>query len=242
MSWASRRRTAYSMGAIAFFLILIGGPAAVWYFSIPPTCHDGIQNQGETNVDRGGTCRLLAARALQPHATLWARSFRVRDGFYNAAAYIQNPNKEAGVRKAHYRFGLYDAQNILVAERTGMTFIMPGATTPIVESRIDTGNRIVARTKFEFTDAFVWEPMTNVALSLAVNNKSIADQGGSLRLTAIASNLSVADVINPSFAAVIFDPAGNAFAVSATMLDRIAAGADVPIDFSWPDPFPATVG
>lgn len=242
MSWASRRRTAYSLAAVAFFLILIGGPAAVWYLSIPPSCQDGIQNQDETAVDRGGSCPLLDARTLQPHAPLWYRSFRVRDGSYNAAAYIQNPNKQAGVRRAHYRFGLYDARNILVAERVGTAFIMPGATTPIVESRIDTGNRIVAHTKFEFTDAFVWEPMTNTALSLATNNKDISYTGGTPRLSATVENRAVADIVSPSFVAVIFDTAGNAFAVSATMLDRIAAGATSQIIFSWPDPFPAQVG
>ncbi len=242
MSWASRRRTAYGLGAIVFFLVAIGGPAALWYISIPPTCSDGIRNQGETSVDRGGPCPLLDVRTLQPYATLWSRSFRVRDGSYNAAAYILNPNKGAGVRTAHYRFGLYDARNILVAERTGTMFIMPGATTPVVESRIDAGNRVISRTYFEFTGDFLWEPMTNVALSLAVNNKEVSNISSVPRLSATVENRSVSDVINPSFVAVIFDPAGNAFAASATQLDRIAAGATSQIVFSWPDPFRVQVG
>lgn len=229
-------------GVFLFFLFVLGGPLAYWYFSIPPTCSDGIQNQRETGVDTGGPCPLLDARTLQPHATLWTRSFRVRDGSYNVAAYIQNPNKEAGVRQVRYRLGLYDAQNILVAEREGTTFIMPGSITPILEPRIETGNRIVARTYLEFVGALVWERLENTALVVGVNNKEVTEVDSKPRLTATVSNNSVADLVGSSFVAVIFDPAGNAFAASATTLDRLSAGASTPIAFSWPDPFPVQVG
>ena len=230
------------IGVILFFLIIIGGPLLYWYFSVPPTCSDGIKNQGETTVDQGGPCLVLDERTLQPHSTLWSRSFRVRDGYYNAVAYVYNPNKEAGVRRAYYRFGLYDSQNVLVAERRGTTFILPGAITPVLESRIDTGNRTVSRTYFEFTDTFIWERMINTSLSIAVNNKELSNTAIMPRLSASVENHSVADVINPSFVAVIFDPAGNAFAASATTLERLSAGATSEIVFSWPDPFPVQVG
>ncbi|MDO8514562.1 MAG: hypothetical protein Q7S50_03400 [bacterium] len=242
MSWASKRRATYLGGVISFFFIIIGFPLAYWYFSIPATCGDGIQNQGETAIDRGGSCPLLDERALQPHATLWTRSFRVRDGSYNAAAYIQNPNREAGVRAAYYRFGLYDTQNIIVAERYGSTFIMPGSITPIFEGDIDTGNRIVAHVYFEFTETLVWERMKNMALPVAVNNKELLNADTVPRLKATALNSAVSDVVSPSFVAVVFDPAGNAFAASATRLDRLPAGGSSPIVFTWPDPFPVQVG
>ncbi len=242
MSWASQRRTTYLTGVTLFFLIVVGGPVAYWYFSVPATCTDGVQNQDETAIDRGGPCPLLDDRTIQPHATLWTRSFRVRDGSYNAAVYIQNPNKDAGVRKARYRFGLYDARNILVAEREGTTFIMPGAITPILESRIDTGNRIVSRTYFEFVEPFVWERMKNIALSVTVNNKEISNTEALPKLSANVENSSVADILNPSFVAVLFNPAGNAFAISATTLERLPAGASSPVVFSWPDPFAVQIG
>lgn len=237
MSWASRRRALYLFGIIIFFSAVIGGPLAYKYFSIPPTCTDGIQNQDETTIDKGGPCLIVDERALQPYAVLWARSFRVRDGSYNAVAYIQNSNKDVGVRIAYYRFGLYDAQNILVAEREGVMYIMPGATTPVLEGRIDVGNRVVAHTYFEFTEPFTWERMKNNALVISVNNKNITDASVAPRLAALAQNTSVAAQTNVSFVAVIFDPAGNAFAASATSLPRLEAGETSPIVFTWPDPF-----
>ena len=237
MSWASRRRTAYVTGIILFFVVVLGGPLAYWYFSIPATCSDGIRNQGETSPDKGGPCLVVDEQALQPHATLWTRSFRVRDGSYNAAAYIQNPNSEAGVRAAHYRFGLYDSKNILVAEREGTMYIMPGGVTPVLQARIETGNRIVAHTYFEFIEPLVWERMKNAAGPISVNNKDLTNTSEMPRLTAIAQNSAVVDIRNISFIAVIFDPAGNAFAASATSLQRLGADESSQIVFTWPDPF-----
>ena len=243
MSWASRRRFIYLTGTVIFLMVLFGGPLAIWYFTIPPTCTDGIQNQGETAVDKGGPCPILDERTLQPVAILWARSFSVRDGSYNAIAYIQNPNGGAGVMHAHYRFGLYDENNVLVAERFGDTFIMPGTITPVLEGRIDTGNRVVAHAYFQLTDpSLVWQRLQNPAAQIKVNNVELSDETTEPRLTATVVNNSVVDLTNISFTAVIFDPAGNAFAGSGTILPQLNAGDTAPVVFTWPDPFNIQTG
>src|SRR3989344_4834807 len=145
--------------------------------------------------------------------------------------------REAGVRSARYRFGLYDASNVLIAEREGIMYIMPGATTPVIEARIDAGNRIVAHTYFEFTEPFTWERMKNNATAISVSNKDISSVAEALRLSALAQNSSVVPLTDISFVAVVFDPAGNAFTASATSLSRLDAGEASEIVFTWPDPF-----
>lgn len=242
MSWASRRRTTYLSGVILFFLVVIGGPVAYAILSKPATCTDGKQDGGETDVDRGGPCPLLDPRYVQPYAILWARSFKVRDGVYTAVASIQNPNIDAGVVDAHYKFSLYDAQNILVAERLGDTFIMPGAVTPVVESRIDTGNRVVAHSYFAFTDSVTWERMHNSATAISVDGKQLSGITDVPTLSAQAHNISVVDVQNPGFVAVVYDGGGNAFAASETRLDRLNAGASAQIVFTWPAAFAVQAG
>lgn len=241
MSWASRRRTTYATGVILFLSIVIGIPLIIALYR-PPSCIDGKQNQGETAVDMGGPCALLDVRTLSPHSVLWARSFQVRGGNYAAVAYIENPNKEAGVRAVPYRFGLYDENNVLVAERRGTAFIMPSGTTPVFEGAIDTGNRTVARTYFEFMDPLVWVRVENAASVLSISNKKMTDAALAPRLTASVENTSVASALNPSFVAVIFDPAGNAFAASATTFTRLAGGEKRELVFTWPDPFSKVAG
>ncbi len=239
MSWASRRRAIYLLGILLFFTLVIGGPVAYHFLTVPPTCFDGKQDGGETGVDMGGPCLKLDPRTLQPVTILWTRSFKVRDGTYTAVALINNPNHDAGVTLVHYTFSLYDPSNILVTTRDGSTFIMPGAVTPVIESRVDTGNRVVAHTYFDLTEAPQWERMTDIEPLLSVSNKQLSDITTEPRLSAGVQNTAVTDAIAPAFAAVIYDSAGNAFAASETQLDRLNSGASNTIVFTWPSPFPA---
>lgn len=241
MSWASRRRTTYLTGIIAFLVLIIGIPLLKFSYRAP-TCTDGAQNQGETAPDKGGPCPILDERALSPASVLWSRSFTVRDGLYSSVAYVQNDNAQAGVRLVNYRFGLYDGKNVLIAERTGQMFIMPASVTPVFEMNFNTGNRAVARTYFEFSGPLVWERLKNEAASISIINREVSGVDFSPRITAIAENRSVAPVSGLSFVAVIFDPAGNARASSMTSVSRLGAGEKQQIVFTWPDRFGWPVG
>ncbi len=242
MSWATRKRATYGFGVFLFFVIIIGGPIGYWYVTIPPTCTDGKQNQGETSPDRGGPCLLLDAAALAPAPVLWSRSFPVRDGSFNAVAYIQNENPAAGVKRVTYRFALYDTENVLVAEREGSTFIMPGGVTPVFESGIQTGNRVAVRTYFILTADPVWERMQDRSRVVVINDKEIFDTMTAPKLTATAFNSTVIDMTDVMFIATVFDQAGNAFASSQTMVPKLRGGEKQDITFTWPDPFKVTVG
>ena len=237
-----RRRVLYLLGVALFFAVTVGGPVAYSILSVPPTCTDGIQNQGEASVDRGGPCPLLDAAWLQPSSVLWTRAFPVRDGTYNAAAYVENPNDGAGVRAVSYLFKLYDTDNILVAERSGSTFIMPGRTTPIFQSAIDTGNRRVARAFFAFTEDPVWEQMRDAARPIAVSEIASTDIVSAPRVSALVRNTDITPIFDISFVATVFDTAGNAYASSATHLSRLGPDETERIVFTWPDPFPSLVG
>ncbi len=242
MSWATRKRATYGFGVFLFFLIVLGGPAVYWYFTIPPTCSDGKRNQGETSPDRGGPCLLLDAEALMPAPVLWSRSFPVRDGSFNSVAYIQNENVSAGVRRVAYRFALYDTANVLVAERMGHTFIMPGSVTPVFESNIETGNRVAVRTYFIFSEEPQWERMQDRSRIIVINDKELLDAGSAPKLSATALNSSVTDMTDLLFVATVFDQAGNAFASSQTLIPKLRGGEKQDITFTWPDPFTVTVG
>jgi hypothetical protein len=237
MSWAARRRFLYISGIFVFFLITIGGPIAYKILKIPPTCFDDIQNQGETMIDRGGPCVLLDSRTLLPSATLWARSFRVRDGSYNATVYIENPNNNAGVESMAYHLGLYDSENVLVAERDGMTPIMPGTITPVFESGIDTGYRIVARTRFTLEGVALWKNVISDTRFIRLNNIQLVVNETSARATATVRNEGVVAVHDVAFVAVVFDAAGTALATSQTLVRSIESGASQDIVFTWPSAF-----
>ncbi len=244
MSWASRRRTTYLGSIILFFALLIGIPITNYILSIEPTCFDGAQNQDETAIDQGGPCLALDPLSLSPSATLWARSFKVRDGSYTAVAYIANPNLNAGATDVHYHVALYDSDNILVAERDGTTFIMPGGgITPVLITGLETGNRVAVHTIFQITERVIaWKRMMNPAAVLKIRDQKVSDTTTVPRITARVDNTSFAPLYNIVFVAVAFDPFGNSIAASRTALLELGPNSSSDITFTWPQPFSGKVG
>ncbi len=224
-----------------FFSVAVVVPLAVKFYK-PPSCSDGKRNQGETAPDKGGPCTVLDERSLAPASVLWARSFEVRSGSYSAVAYVENSNKKAGVRSVGYRFGLYDSQNLLVAERTGTTFIMPNAITPVFEANIEAGNRTVAHTYLELSEKRVWERAKNLATAISITNREVTKDDSGARAVATIENTSTAPISDASFIVVVFDPSGTAHAASMTSVARLEAGAKQQIIFTWPEPFSLRIG
>ena len=243
MSWASKRRALYVGGVILFFLIIISIPVAKYFLSIKPTCFDGRQDGGETAVDEGGPCVKLNPADLSPLSTLWARAFQVRDGSYTAVAYLENPNQGAGVAQVDYQFSLYDAANIEIAEQDGTAAVLPGGITPILETGIDTGNRVAVHTYFKITDDNLdWEAMTSPASAVAISNQTVSNTDSMPRITALATNTSFASFYNVRYVVVVFDPSGNAIAASQTLSQELDPSTPQQITFTWPAAFGASVG
>lgn len=243
MSWASRRRTTYLGGVILFLAIIVTVPIVHYILSIQPTCFDGVQNEEETAVDEGGPCVKQNPADLSPLSTLWARSFKVRDGSYTAIAYVLNSNQNAGVAQVNYEFGLYDSGNVEVAEATGTTFIMPGVVTPVIQTGISTGNRDAVHTYFQITDeALDWERMKNPAAAMQITNQQISDTDSAPRLSAQVTNTSFATLSGVRFIGVVFDPYGNAIAASATAIASLVPNTPTQITFTWPSAFSSATG
>ena len=235
-SWARQRQLTYGGGILLFFFVVI---APIVFFTTyeVATCFDGIHNQNETTIDRGGECVLLDERFMQPHVVLWSRAFPVRDGFYNTVAYIENPNQGAGVFNAAYQFKLYDERNILITERFGRVAVLPGKVFPVFESRIDTGNRIPTRTFFSFVSDFQWERMAETLEGVSVINERLSTLGSSPRLDTVLRNSSVYIHEDIVIIATLFDAQGNAFASSRTLVEKLVPNEERDIAFTWPESF-----
>ena len=101
MSWRAKRQ----IGVIFIFLAVAAVVLAIFLYPIlvkKPTCFDTKMNGTETGVDCGGTCMKFCSADIKQPVVLWSRSFKVTDGLYNAAAYVQNQNPTAGLRKINY--------------------------------------------------------------------------------------------------------------------------------------------
>jgi len=236
-SWANRRKgLIVSALSVISFLIVVGFGVLIFYN--PPLCSDGKQNGSELGVDCGGECQKLCPFQASDVSVLWARSVEVNPGQWNAVAYINNPNQEAGIRSIDYTFKAFDSNNILIAERKGSTFIASGITNAIVEPSIVTGNRIPARTFFEFTEPQEFSLLPNAARAIILGTRELTNEKVAPKLTVVVSNTSLQEIKNIEATAVIFDHEKNAMAASRTELKSLKGSASESIVFTWPRPFP----
>ncbi len=216
------------VGILAFMVLIV---VYQTLFSAPALCTDGKQNGTEHGVDCGGPCSLLCTTEARVPVVSWARAFETAPQTYTAAAYIQNNNLGAGARRVGYSFQLFDEENKLVVERTGVADLPPVPTVPIIESGINVGHRTVSRALFAFSSEPVWVK-AGALPRLTLSGQKLATDAS--RLEATVSNDSFADV-RASVVAVLFDGEGVARAASRSTA-TVPARSSTPIVFTWGSP------
>ncbi len=236
--WSRRRQFEYLGVTVAVILAIV----VLFARSLqePLSCIDGIKNQDELGVDCGGACPGVCPIEVSRLVVLWSKVFPVASGAFDAAAFIENPNPNIGARKLNYRFRVFDDANLLVTERVGTTYLNPSERAIIFEPRVETGERIPRRAfiDFEETPDWVRVPAAN-RLQLVIENKRFT-QEPLPRLTATIVNQSVAGIKGVEASAVLIGSDGNAFAVSRTLVGRVAGDGRREIIFTWPEPFEQT--
>lgn len=236
MSWASERRFGYAFGTAAVLLLLTGGIFFALYYE-PATCFDGRENGEELGVDCGGSCERLCAFEVAPLKILWSRVFEVSPGKYNAVAYVENPNRHAGIRNISYKFQVLDQAGTVITQREGEAFITPGGISPIFESDIRTGDYVPSRTFFEFTSEPAWYRGQSTGQALSVTGTRLLDTATRPRIDAVLENNSLEEFKDVEVVGVVFASDGNAVAASRTVVDLLPKRGSFPLVFTWPRPF-----
>lgn len=238
--WAFWRRVQY--GALFSVLWLCIG-VLVYYtqFYTPASCFDNIQNGSEAGVDCNGSCVRICAFSVTPPSIVWADSFRIIDGQYNAVAYIENKNPGAATAELNYTFKLYD-QGSLIAERKGKTILPPNSVYPIFEGRIKTENgRAPTETVIELEPVELWQPATLGRTQFKVNDFDLASVDTRPRLTAQVENVELTPADDIEVVATIFNSAGKPLTASQTLIDNFAPRTTREVVFTWPNSIARTV-
>ena len=236
ISWSLKRRVTYIAIVLALFAAVIGWFLFVGFYE-PATCFDGSQNNLESGVDCGGGCEFLCPHEVAESVVLFSRSFEVSNDIYSAVAYVENPNFNIGNESVEYTFKFYDANNLLITERKGRTFIAAGQISPIFEGPIDTGGIEPARTVFEINDNDRWKYVKGVTGSpFIIKNKKLTNAGTLPRVDAQIENTSVDEYEDIEVVTVIFNAQENAIATSRTYIEKLPRKATESMVFTWPEP------
>jgi Mg-chelatase subunit ChlD len=239
--WAVQRRIQYGVGFFSFWG-LVGVLIYFVNFYQPPNCLDLVMNGDERGVDCGGSCvRVCASDAISPKV-VWVDSFRVKDGQYNAVAYVENLNQVVATPELKYTFQLLNHGAVL-AERTGTTVLPPNSVYPVFEGRVlIDSNQEVTETKLILEDVDIWIPASVVRdqfRSIDIN-LSKADSEHP-RLDVEIENTDLLPAENVEVVATVFNELGEAVTASQTNIERINARSTEKIVFTWPESIAKTV-
>lgn len=239
-TWSTRKQFYYLVFFVVFGIVLFIVPSFFVKKTVAPTCFDNKQNQGEEGVDCGGPCSLICENRAKDPVVKWQDVLEVNDGIYNAIAYVENPNSDgAYVLKAPYVFRFYDEKEILLGERRGETSIPPKPLNNIFtvfESRISL-SRKPAKAEFEFITPLIFESSKVIPPEINISNQVVTSEDSSPRLTAFTKNISLDQLRNVEFVAVIYGVDGLPRATSKTVVDNLLPNVSQNLVFTWPKPF-----
>ncbi len=239
LKWSVRRQLLYYGVALVIALILV---SVGWqlFFVKTPMCNDGVQNGSETGVDCGGTCSLICADAARDPVVLWRLPFKTDTNLYTVAAYLRNPNANAGAKNVPYSFSLFDAQNILISQKEGSIDLPPTQIIPVIETNINVGSRVVSRVEFAFGDKPVWKKISPDSIPALRASAPVPNEDYS-RVSTTVFNDSVTEARNTVVDVILFDADGTALAASKSLINRIAGKSSQSVVFTWPVGAPTAV-
>jgi Mg-chelatase subunit ChlD len=236
-AWSAKRRILYGGGFVLVCAIIVS-LLFFHFFYRAPSCSDGVQNGDETGVDCGGSCATLCSNQTIAPIVYWAKAFNVLGDVYNIAAYVENSNIDSKNPQASYDFKVYDANNILIAERTGTTFIPKNQKFIIFEPDLTIQNKIPKRVDFEFTDFAPWQKDVTTDPSISVTYSPLQSTTTSPRITGTVTNNSDQNLDNGlELSVLVLDSNQNAVAVSRTFTDPMPQKTSQDFVFTWPKPF-----
>ncbi len=223
---------------ISIFLVLVLAVSLPFLISLVPnpSCTDGKQNQNERGVDCGGPCTKVCVQDVAPVANLWTRPFKVAEGVYSIVAFVSNPNTDVLARNVPYDMKLYDKKNILIAERRGVTDILPKSDFPIFEGGIQTNKAEVGEAFFEFSETPVWEKVQKEQPKISVGAPNVTTEG-SPKVVVSIRNESYEALKNVPIDVVVFNKEGNALGASETTVDSLKKNESAEVVFTWLLPF-----
>lgn len=238
LSWRFRRKFLYLLFVLGIPALLIGY-LVYQRLDVPPSCFDGKQNAMEIGIDCGGECRMLCQNQVIQLRQVWERPFYVADDVYNLVAYLENLNVNAGIPEIFYEFTVYDDNSVPIGQPfVGSTFVGPGENSVIFVPGFKTGGQKAERVSFRFITPPSWlktDPFFASTI-LRIKERQLTDQDTLPKLRVVIENESFLDFVNIPVVAILYNQAGNAIAVSQTVVPEIQNIDEAEIRFSWPQP------
>jgi hypothetical protein len=234
----------------AVFFGIVGGSLYFLTFSViyPPSCTDGIRNQGEEGVDCGGPCPSCELKTLQPPVFLRTIYFpNVEKSTVDLAARIKNTNLSWGTAELRYTFTILDAGGEVSSRVRGRTHLLPGESRWVIELGAFSPRR-AADILFEVaTTTISWQKLKPFSqdISIIVRDvqfrKMIKPEVDFAELSGTVENKSNFALAEIPITVVLYDQFDRVLAFGKTVSRDLAPGSSQRFRVVWPTPFSGEV-
>ncbi len=145
-----------------FYLCIFGFVAFSVYSSkmeVPPTCSDGIRNQGEEAIDCGGPCipcKVKNLRQIRVDGPI--QSFFLSNGRVILLGSVVNPNEEYIAENVEFEFVIEDKTGYVVEKVHGNDLVYPLEKRYVFTADVATKSGDFGRANIEIaSSSIVWE-------------------------------------------------------------------------------------
>ncbi|MFA6495052.1 MAG: peptidoglycan-binding domain-containing protein [Candidatus Paceibacterota bacterium] len=212
----------YGIGFLVVVFLLGWGIKAM-FFSVPPSCFDNTQNQGEAGIDCGGPCLSCDVKNAQPIAIHYVKVFKAADGL-GVIAEIQNPNATLGATNFVYSIALINALGAAPQTINGSMFIYPGEIKYIIKPYIMQDPAQITQAQVSIpTSTITWVGADRfVKPQIDVQNIVTAMQP-TMQVAGRLANQTQYDFPAPIVDAVLYNKNGDILAASQVTLGDLGA-------------------
>lgn len=212
----------FTIAIIFIFIVLVVG-LGIYFLVRPsaPTCFDGIQNQGEKDVDCGGPCGLCPEDIREPLEIISQDFIPTTENNFDLVGQIKNPNRDWGVELLSYNFG-----------REGETYVLPQETKYIIEQRVSVDNPDEIELELKEIN---WQRLKDFEeLEIRIKDKElkITDQGF-YKLVGNVENRSSYDLDKIQVTGLLLSN-GKILAAGKTEMRTILIGETRYFEINWP--------
>ncbi|HEY4475390.1 MAG TPA: hypothetical protein VJB92_01565 [Candidatus Paceibacterota bacterium] len=226
-----------------FYLAIIFGIGYILYapFKTPASCFDNRKNQGETEVDCGGSCLSCDLRHLKDIEISPVQIFPLQDNKLSLLFELKNPNVKYGASRFIYTVSFRDASGVESDSVWRESFIYPGELKTVVEAALDIDQSKTRSARVELSD-FSWKPVSEFSLPKTQTRDIRVDiQLGEKRgtVSGIFINQNSFRLARVSISAIFSDTAGVKIGVSKTLIEDVEPFQEKNFTIAIPEGFPA---
>jgi len=213
LTWAQKRQLVVSIIILAGAIFVLGG-LFVFLF--------GGQGTNE-EILRGNDFSIL-----------WSRFFKLREGFVDLAALIENPN-DLSAGKFRYSFKIYDENNILITIKEGESYAGPKEKFVLFEPNVAVFQRTPSRLILDIENMF-WEKTSTKEIPIIDvlgAEKFLEDIFPRLVLT--VKNSSQKSYQNIETTVVLWNGEDEIVGASRTIISGLGIEEEKAVTYTWPE-------